>query len=260
MRLRDVLKLRFVQRSAGFLLADYIRLIRLTNRVSYDPPDLRSRLDAITPVILAFWHGQHLLVPLPKEPKDRFKVMISRHRDGEINAIAAERFGIGAVRGSGDHGAEFWRKGGFSAFKTMLREIANGFSLAMTADVPKVSRVAGLGIIMMARMSGRPILPLAIASSRFKRLNNWDRSVIALPFGRVVIASGAPVSVPRDADDAMMERLRSELEDNLNETTRRAYALVGRTDEPGRREYPQDKSFQGGAGDDDVTLTRDSTR
>jgi len=34
----------------------------------------------------------------------RAKVLISRHRDGEFNAIAAERLGIGTIRGSGRYG------------------------------------------------------------------------------------------------------------------------------------------------------------
>ena len=42
----------------------------------------------------------------------RAKVLISRHRDGEINAVAAERLGIGTIRGSGTHGPDFAKKGG----------------------------------------------------------------------------------------------------------------------------------------------------
>src|SRR4051812_8946673 len=122
-RLRDLRDKRFVQRTAGTLLAAYTRLIGQTTRIVFDPPDLRDRLVREMPVILAFWHGQHFLIPLLKEREDRVKVLISRHRDGEINAIAAESFGIGTVRGSGDHGVDFRRKGGVSAFKTMLRDI-----------------------------------------------------------------------------------------------------------------------------------------
>ncbi len=66
----------------------------------------------------------------------------------------------------------------------MLEALAEGYNMAMTADVPKVSRVAGRGIILLARKSGRPIFPFALATSRFKRLDNWDRSSINLPFGR----------------------------------------------------------------------------
>ncbi len=79
--------------------------------------------------------------------------------------------------------------------------------MATTADVPKVARVAGRGVIMLARESGRPIFPFAMATSRFKRLNNWDRSVISLPFGRGAMVTNDPIYVPRDADDATMEHL-----------------------------------------------------
>ena len=57
------------------------------------------------PAIFAFWHGQHFMTPFIKtKDSHRAKVLISRHRDGEFNAIAAERLGIGTIRGSGDHG------------------------------------------------------------------------------------------------------------------------------------------------------------
>ena len=51
------------------------------------------------PLILAMWHGQHFLVPFVRKPEHPVKVLVSRHRDGEINAIAAERLGVGTIRG-----------------------------------------------------------------------------------------------------------------------------------------------------------------
>jgi lysophospholipid acyltransferase (LPLAT)-like uncharacterized protein len=155
--------------------------------------------------------------------------LISRHRDGEFNAIAAERLGIGTIRGSGDHGSAFYRKGGVGAFKEMVRALAGGYNVASTADVPKRARIAGLGIIMLARESGRPIMPFAMATSRFIRLNNWDRTTINLPFGRGALVGGTePIVVPPDADAETMEALRLRLENYLNEATRRAYAKLGR--------------------------------
>ena len=72
----------------------------------------------------------------------------------------------------------------------MLDALADGYSMALTADVPKVSRVAGLGIVMLARASGRPIYPVAVATSRRIELDNWDRTAINLPFGRGAIVVG----------------------------------------------------------------------
>ena len=230
MSFRKISRSPWFQRAAGFLAAEFLRLVWLTNRFSFDPPDIYDQAEPYFPLIIAFWHGQHFMMPFLRRDYQA-KVLISRHGDGEINAIAAQRLGVGTVRGSGDHGGAFHRKGGVAAFKSMLGVLEEGCNMALTADVPKVSRVAGLGIIMLARESGRPILPVAIATSRFLRLNNWDRSVIHLPFGRGVIVGGSLVRVPPGADAATMETLRLQLEANLNDATRRAYTLVGRPDE-----------------------------
>src|SRR6267142_1184226 len=163
----------------------------------------------------------------------RAKVLISRHRDGEFNAVAAERLGIGTIRGSGDHGSAFHRKGGVGAFKEMVRALEDDYNIALTADVPKRSRVAGLGIIMLARESGRPIMPFAMATSRFVRLHNWDRTTINLPFGRGALVGGEIIIVPPDADAETMEDLRARLEATLNDATRRAYAQIGRPERVG---------------------------
>jgi lysophospholipid acyltransferase (LPLAT)-like uncharacterized protein len=226
---RNTLRSSWLQHAVGFLAAEFLRLVWLTNRFTLEPPDIYQRVEPRMPGILAFWHGQHFLTPFIRSKESyRAKVLISRHRDGEYNAIAAERLGIGTIRGSGDHGSAFHRKGGVGAFKEMVRALEDNYNVALTADVPKRSRVAGLGIIMLARETGRPIMPFAMATSRFVRLKNWDRTTINLPFGRGALVGIKEINVPPDADAATMEQLRVELEETLNEATRRAYAMVGR--------------------------------
>ena len=110
----------------------------------------------------------------------------------------------------------------------MVRALEENYNVAVTADVPKRSRVAGLGVIMLARETGRPIMPFAMVTSRFIRLNNWDRTTINLPFGRGALVGVEEINVPSDADAATMERLRLRLEAYLDEATRLAYAKVGR--------------------------------
>jgi hypothetical protein len=233
--LRNILRSGWLQRAVGLLAAEFLRLVWLTNKFSYDPPHVYDVVEPRMPAIFAFWHGQHLMTPFIKtKDSHRAKVLISLHRDGEFNAIAAERLKIGTIRGSGDHGSAFHRKGGVGAFKEMVRALAENYNVAMTADVPKRSRVAGLGIIMLARESGRPIMPFAMATSRFIRLNNWDHTTINLPFGRGALVGIEEIVVPPDADAASMEKLRQRLEANLNEATRRAYAQVGRPEQAGR--------------------------
>jgi lysophospholipid acyltransferase (LPLAT)-like uncharacterized protein len=231
--IRNVLRSAWLQRAAGVLAAEYLRLVWLTNRFTFDPVNVYEVVEPEMPFILAFWHGQHFMTPFIRKDQYRGKVLISRHRDGELNAIAAERLKIGTVRGSGDHGSAFHRKGGVGAFKEMLRALEENYNMALTADVPKRSRVAGLGIIMLARESGRPIMPFAMATSRFVRLKNWDRTTINLPFGRGALVGGDVIRVPPDADAKTMEALRAQLEATLNDVTRRAYAVLGRPGEGG---------------------------
>ena len=226
---RDLLRSSRVQRALGVLAAEYLRLVWLTNRFSYEPANIYSVVEADMPAILAFWHGQHFMTPFIKtKDSHRAKVLISRHRDGEFNAIAAERLGIETIRGSGDHGGAFNRKNGVGAFREMLQALAENWNVATTADVPKRARVVGRGIVMLARASGRPITPVAMVTSRFIRLKNWDSTTINLPFGRGAVVGIEPVHVPSDADAETMEKLRLQVETYLNEATRRAYAAVGR--------------------------------
>jgi hypothetical protein len=169
-------------------------------------------------------------MPFLKREKQhhRAKVLISRHRDGEINAIAAERLGIGTIRGSGAHNGEFHRKGGATAFTEMLGALDDDYNVALTADVPKISRVAGLGIVKLAQHSGRPIYAVAIASSRRYELKNWDRSAINLPFSHIALVASEAITVPRDADAVTLEATRRTVENELNRVTKRAYALADR--------------------------------
>jgi hypothetical protein len=99
----------------------------------------------------------------------------------------------------------------------------------MTADVPKVARVAGLGVVKLAQHSGRPIYLVAMASSRRIELDNWDRTAINLPFSRIGIAASGPITVAHNSDSTALEVARKHLEDELNDLTKRAYRLADRT-------------------------------
>lgn len=211
------------------MAAEYLRLVWWTNRLVLEPADFYARVEPDMPIIVGFWHGQHFMTPFFSRGH-KVKVLISRHRDGEINAAAARRLGVHPIRGSGDHGRRFDLKGGVGAFKTMLSALQDGYNVALTADVPKVSQVAGPGIVMLAKLSGRPIYPTAVVTSRRVTLRNWDRSAVNLPFGTIAIVVGDPLRVPGDADEAMLEACRVAVEQAIKQVTARAYAIVDRKD------------------------------
>jgi lysophospholipid acyltransferase (LPLAT)-like uncharacterized protein len=219
---------RWAQVTLGVIAAEYVSFVGKTTKLTIEPPDAFERAEPDLPVIVAFWHGQHLLATNARKPEYPVKMLVSRHRDGEINAIAAQRLGVGTIRGSGNHVGGFVHKGGVAAFQGMLDALHEGYSVALSADVPKVSRKVGLGIIKLAQISGRPIYGIAIATHRRIVLNNWDRSTINLPFGRGAGVSTEPLRVAADADNAALEAARVELELRLNTATQRAYDTVDR--------------------------------
>jgi lysophospholipid acyltransferase (LPLAT)-like uncharacterized protein len=218
---------RPVQTTIGVVAAEYLRFVWNTSRCVLEPADIYERIIPNLPVIIAMWHGQHFMVPFIRRNYPA-KVLVSRHRDGEINAIAAARLGVGTIRGSGDTGGRFDLKGGVGAFQAMVATLQEGCSVALTADVPKIARVAGIGIVKLAQLSGRPILPAAVVTSRRKVLDNWDRTSINLPFSRLAMVAGDPITVPVDADSATLESSRQALETSLNRATARAYELADR--------------------------------
>ncbi len=223
---RQIVRQHWARVTMGIATAEYLRLVGMTTRFTLEPSDVYERGEADMPIILAFWHGQHFLAPVARKSDHRVTMLASRHHDGEINAVAAQRLGVGAIRGSGNLGGGFVHKAGVAAFHSMLDSLAAGSSVALSADVPKRARVAGLGIIKLAQASGRPIYPSAIATSRRIVLDNWDRTTINLPFGRGAGVAAEPISIAADADDAALEAARRLLEERLNAATRRAYELV----------------------------------
>jgi lysophospholipid acyltransferase (LPLAT)-like uncharacterized protein len=216
------------QRAIGGAAANYLRFAWKSSRVTVEPADIYDRIDAEQPVIGTFWHGQHFLMPFAGKSRYRAAVMISRHADAELNAIAAERLGIATIRGSGGQGKSFQRKGAVAATRGLIEALATGTSVALTADVPKVARVASVGVAVIAQHSGRPIYPVAIASSRRIEINSWDRAHLNLPFSKIAVVFGEPVRVAQDASDAALEAARQLVEERLNAVTARAEALVGR--------------------------------
>jgi lysophospholipid acyltransferase (LPLAT)-like uncharacterized protein len=212
----------------GWLLAVHYKAVGLTNSVVHSPEtDYYKPFDSNQAVIIAFWHGQHFLVPFIGWHPERLNILVTTHKDGEIVARACGHFGLRCIRGSG--GGDFVRKKAVRAFTTMLHALQRNESVVMTADVPKVARVAGLGIVTLAKHSGCPIIPVAMATSRRYELSNWDRTCINLPFGRMSAVRGEPIWVARHADDAALEAARAKVEQDMNEVTVRAYELCDRT-------------------------------
>lgn len=226
---RPLAQSRFVKGVLASLLGSALRFVRFTNRLSRDSSDLRVAYADLSPAIIALWHGQHLLAPCLLPRNQKMLAMVSRSADAELNALVLEKFGFEAVRGSGGRSdSRHQGKGGARALITLKRALDDGKNVAMIADIPHgTPRDAGLGIVTLARLSGRPVVPLAVTTSRRRVLEQtWDKTTINLPFGRCVAILGDPVVVPADADSELMESKRLELTASLARATEEAYRIA----------------------------------
>jgi 3-deoxy-D-manno-octulosonic-acid transferase len=213
--------------AAGRSLGRYIAWVDRTSRAVSEPADAGAALRAGHPAIVATWHGQFMML-VTQWPKDLpVAAMVARHGDAELIGHAVGHHNVELIRGAGA-GARKKDRGGAQALRGAVKALQSGKSFVMTADVPPgPARRCGVGIILLARLSGRPILPVAAASSRYRALPTWSRMTINLPYSTMGYVVGDPVHVPPDADTDEMERKRQEVETALNAATARAYALAG---------------------------------
>lgn len=195
-----------------------IRLLRATIRIRFEGAEhVVDQVARGEGFIGMFWHCRLLMIPFIY-PGKKMHVLISTHRDGEIIAKIMKCFGFDVVRGSSS-------KGGKKALMEMARLLRDGNDLAITPDGPRgPAEVLKPGIAHVARLSGKPVLPVAYAASRCFRLTSWDRLIIPAPFSRGLFVVGDPITYTEGED---MEAFRQRLEKGLRDTTERADKLVG---------------------------------
>lgn len=209
------------------IVINYLKFVVGTSTIVADPADYVDRGRTLHPSIIALWHGQFFLLPViyPREIPGR--AIVAKHDDAEALRRILKHFGLGLVRGAGAAGRKRDR-GGAEAAHGLIASLREGFSIALTGDIPPgPARKCGVGIVLISSRSGRPIVPFAVATSRYRSVNSWSRMTINLPFSRLGIAMGEPVYVPSDAGPAVLETYRQRVEAALNEVTAKAYALAG---------------------------------
>lgn len=231
--LRDIARSPAFVSFLGNVVYRLLRFVRATQRRVPGSSESVRILHEEHPAIVGLWHGQHLLAPFFRPSDLPYAALLSRSGDAAINAAVVERFGISTVRGSGGRemsGARARNKGGARALVAMRRLLADQTGICMIADVPKgTPRESGQGIVTLAKISGRPIIPSAAVTSRHHIVESaWDRTRIPLPFGRIAVVMGEAIHVPADADEALLEEKRREVTRAIETANREAERLVER--------------------------------
>jgi lysophospholipid acyltransferase (LPLAT)-like uncharacterized protein len=201
-----------------------IRLWWLSCRVRHIDGDenLAAALAKAPSLVPCYWHQHQLFCArylLDRRAQGLVPGwLISPSVDGELGAMIANRIGARAIRGSSSHtGARALR----DYYVALVKE---NVSPVVTPDGPKGPRFKFKpGAILLAQMSGRPMLPMAYAASH-AWLIQWDKFVIPVPFARISIVVGKPRYVARVLDAAGIERLQDEMEQELKQLYAKAKA------------------------------------
>ena len=190
---------------APMLGAMIVRMLAHTVRIRREEATASALWRAGTPAIYAVWHGRILLLPYLYGWR-RARVLASRSRDGELLTRFVAHFGLESVRGSSS-------QGGAEAIRLLARSLGEGRDVVVVPDGPRGPlETVKSGIVTLARLSGAPVVPMALGASAEWRLRSWDEFRIPRPFARCVLRFGDPILVPGDADRAAQEAVRKEIE------------------------------------------------
>jgi lysophospholipid acyltransferase (LPLAT)-like uncharacterized protein len=214
---------RFIGR---VLIGGYIRFVRLTSRVVADPPDFWARAHKDWPAIAVSWHGQSNLAYVVMPEPSKVALLISMHPDGMMMGEMAKSLGYQVVEGSGASERQSHGTGGLAAFRNMLKVLKSGTTLFATADIPpEPGRNVSLGMIALARRTGRPMYAIATATSRRKILDRvWDKMQLNFPFSTIAFACEGPVYMidPAVTDEAYA----ADLAKRLDRVLAKAFAMA----------------------------------
>ena len=172
-------------------------------------------------VIVPFWHYSifYILHHLRQYPG---VALVSASRDGEFIARIAQRLNFATVRGSS-------HRQGVGALKGLLKAMREGRHVGLVADGSQgPARRVQPGAVFLAAKTGAPILPMVWAADRCKIFGSWDRTVLPLPFCRIVLRYGKLIHVPKNLDDRQIEEYRQQLEEQMNELYEQVWREFGK--------------------------------
>lgn len=219
-------------------------MIRLLSR-TWKRERVHGERAKLKPAIFAIWHGD-LVVGAFELPwiLPQVDVLTSRSRDGSLVTRFVHMFrGARTIRGGSS-------KGGTGALLSMGRSLKRGRAVVIPVDGPRGPfGVVKPGVIAVASQTGAPIIAGAVMTDRAWRFRSWDRAFVSKPGARVRFIYGDPLTVPPDADRAVIEEYRLKLEQQLYELHRAAGdGLTGLSDAPAGREKHRKTHTKAGGG------------
>jgi len=188
----------------------YFKLVFFTSKVIVLNQDYERDYCDNKPFVMAGFHGP-ILAACYYCRRSAGGIMVSRSFDGDIMSACLQEMGYWTARGSSS-------KNGKQALIEMIEKAREKNSATgMAVDAPRgPAKKCKIGVVILARETENPIVPIASWTTRHKQFNSWDKMILPLPFSTIVLAYGKPVHVPKGLSNADYERLRQEVEYNIS--------------------------------------------
>ncbi|MFH1075120.1 MAG: lysophospholipid acyltransferase family protein [Candidatus Firestonebacteria bacterium] len=205
MKIKEFLMLNIMP----FVIANALRLIGLTLRLSETGNILLSPKQKKGPSLFVFWHSR-ILASVYYYRNRNIHTLVSLNRDGEFINRVMRKLGYTNIRGSTS-------KDGFRALLGLKQVLNNGNYVAITPDGPRgPKQKVQPGVITLSKISGVPLTTFAFDAKRKWVLNSWDNFIIPKPFTKGVFVLGKEIIVPADSNGRVLEEKRLELEEELS--------------------------------------------
>ncbi len=213
---------RLIQTLISLIGSIYVLTVYKTSKVNLkNRKKIENLLERKESFIYSFWHDQLLMCPLTWQSNSSIKVLISKHRDGDIIAQLISNLGFEAIRGSTHKTNKIKNKGGLLSARKMIKSLKNGISIGISPDGPKGPRhKVSEGILSISRLSKSVILPVGIGFKKKWVLNTWDKFIIPKPFNEITVVWGDPISAI--TNEKNNHQFKIKLESKMNNLTAQA--------------------------------------
>ena len=224
--IKKALKSTPVIKCLSFIISLYARFAGFTTKWELKGFDNFIKNFHDSNVVLIGWHSRATMLPYfwNKHIKTSLSALVSPHQDGQIIAHFLKRFNIKPINGSSN---EKGRQGALE----MMRELISNSNIFISPDGPRGPRMRlKKSPLYFAQKSGRPICCACFSTNKaliFEKA--WDKTMVALPFGKGIMKISAPIYIPQDISDEEFEQYRKKIEDIAISLSIECDKYVGRT-------------------------------
>lgn len=184
-----------------------VKILSSTYRIRVMNPEIELNVLKRGQVpIYASWHQRFFPGITFFGRRRPISIMVSQSRDGEFISRIVSMLGWHPVRGSSS-------RGGREALKEIYTLVHNGYKIAHIVDGPRGPLgVIKPGLLIIAQISGMPIIPTITSAEKKWTFNSWDRFIVPKPFSRIIIRFGDGIYVPKNLKGGDFEEKRSFVE------------------------------------------------